>query len=303
MRLEAPAAAEGGVAAVLASLALQGACAPRDGSHVIFVDLTRLPLAVYAASRARMASTSDFFAGLFGEHGGGDAVYAVCAQGAEPAGMCRLPLPVPAAFQWLVPYLDSASDRELLGALGRNPYQLDCNDACAVLSNALFLGVADTAVRAIILRVIVPGDFRDDTPPAEELAFADNFRPDRLSPEAMESTLRTLRDEGLADPLSLAAAVLRWADRGGWGAEQSARLRQLLDALAPLEELSADDFYMLADTHVSSEVLDAAIPASLTRKRMLALQDDFVRKLEEAERTLNARLERENAELARHDYE
>ena len=103
----APAAVDDGVAAVLAGLAAQSSGAPRDGSHVIFVDLTRLPLAVYIAGRERMASTSVFFGGLFGEHGGGGGAYAVCTEGDEPAGMSRLPLPVPSAFVWLVPYLDS----------------------------------------------------------------------------------------------------------------------------------------------------------------------------------------------------
>lgn len=31
---------------------------------------------------------------------------------------------------------------------------------------------------------------------------ADNFRPDILSPEALEATLRTIRDEGTTPPLS-----------------------------------------------------------------------------------------------------
>ena len=69
-----------------------------------------------------------------GEHGAAAAAYAVCAEGDEPAGMCRLPLPVPSAFQWFVPYLDSGDLDLEVRALGRDFNALSYNDAAGCLA-------------------------------------------------------------------------------------------------------------------------------------------------------------------------
>lgn len=275
LRTEAPAAVSQGnaaaLAAVLAGLATQRFDKKRDGAHAIFVDLTRLPFASYVASRSRLASNSVFFAGLLGDEAamGAPAAYAVCAEGAEPCGLRRLPLSVPAAFQWLLPFLDSGD----LGFLRALRKQLNCNDACGLLGCALFLGLSTSAIDVIITEVLVPPD-HGDFDFRLSLACAENFRPDILPPEAMESVLAAFEEREFATPCELAEAVLRWAHRGGWGVAQSARLQQLLDAVAPPAKLSAETFCTLAKMDALRELLVIAFP-SLTCKHLLNFQKEL----------------------------
>ena len=264
----------GDLAAVLSCFA-QGAQGGDARGHisVVFVDSTRSPPAVYAAGREQLACTSVFFAGLFEDvpAQGGDGArsdanatgpFAVCAAGAEPSGLRRLPLPAPAAFHSLLPYLNTG-DEAKLRALGAQPAPLSCDDACAVLANASFLGLPAPAVDCIMADVLAPR--------WPDLAEAANFRPELVSQDALSLLMRVLAERGAASDLSKAQGVLKWAHRGGWGAEQSAQLRQLLDAVGPTAALSTDDGLALAKTPVSNELLDVALPAAELRQRMLQL--------------------------------
>jgi hypothetical protein len=262
------------LAAVLAGLALAAlpADARRDGADVVFVDSTRAPLAVHAADRARLARASVFFAGLFAAADGGDAceapgaaavaVFAVGQAGGtqDTPGLRRLPLPAPGAFHHLLPYLDSGELAALraLAALG-----LSCDDYCALLANASFLGVGAAAIDVLVADLLAPLWPR--------LADAAGFRPDTVSPDALELLLRELARRDAVDGLAAAQTVLRWAHRGGWGGAQSALLRQLLDTVAPLASLSAEAMCALAQTAVSRELLDVALPAAAAREHMAAL--------------------------------
>lgn len=262
------------LASVLASMALsaQSSGALRDGAHVIFVDSARKRASVYGADCERLASNSVFFAGLFEPADGGKsdrpAAFAVCDAGRELSGMRRLPLPAPSAFQLLIPYLDSG-DVSVLRALGggARPHALSCNNACAVFSNACFLGVSEAAEDAIMTDILVPLWPR--------LADFDHLCPDLFSAGALEKLLRVLAERGLVNALGASRTVLLWAHRGGWGATQSRELVSMLDRVAPLSMLSSDDICKLAKVGVPRELLDIALPAEAMRARIAVLMEQL----------------------------
>ena len=73
----------------------------------------------HSSYRRVVACTSVYFAGLFEDvdaQGGNGArsdatgPFAVCAAGSEPSGLRRLPVPVPAAFHSLLPYLNTGDE-------------------------------------------------------------------------------------------------------------------------------------------------------------------------------------------------
>lgn len=259
----------GDLAAMLSCLGL-GACGGGVPVHgVAFVDATRSPPVMYAAVRAQLVRTSVVFAGLLEDVPavGGDTadgpLFVVCAPGSEPSGLRRLPLPAPAGFHRLLPYL-STGDEAKLRALGAQPAPLSPDDACAALANASFLGVDAAAVMLLLTEVLAPL--------WPDLAGAANFRPELVSPDVLAPLLRVLEERFFASPSAMAQAVLTWAHRGGWGAEQGAALRKLLDdTVGPVADRSSDYALAVAQTPVSSELLDAALPAAEARKRMLDL--------------------------------
>jgi hypothetical protein len=136
------------------------------------------------------------------------------------------------------------------------------------LANALFLGVPAAATDVILESWLAPL--------WPKLADAAAFRPDVVSPDALEALLHVLAKRGALDGLTAAQTVLRWAHRGGWGAPQSARLNQLLDAVAPRATLSAEAACALAQTAVSRQLLDVAVPADAARGHMVVLATQLV---------------------------
>lgn len=261
-------------AAVLANMALsaQSSGALRGGAHVIFVDSARTPATVYAADRERLASNSVFFAGLFepadGSENGRPAVMVVCDSGHEPTGLRRLPVPVPSAFHYLIPYFDSG-DVTVLRALGAQPYALSCEDACAVFSNACFLGVPEAAEDILLTDVLLPL--------WPLLADCDRLCPDLISAGGLEKLLSELEQRDLLPYLNATRTILLWAHRGGWGAAQSAKLQPMLESMAPLSELSSEDICTLAKVRVSRELLDIALPAEAMRARIAGLVEQLAK--------------------------
>jgi hypothetical protein len=247
---------------------------PSSGAHrykgprIVFWDSACKPAAVYGADRERLAHTSIFFAGLFEPDAGNlsnrPTAFAVCAAGREQRGMRRLPLPVPSAYHYLVPYLDSGS-LTLLRALGTRFNALGCDDACAVFANACFLGVSEAAEDVILTDVLAQL--------WPTLASSDRMCPDFVSAGALEKLLRLLAVRGWASKLQAARTVLMWAHRGGWGAPQSAQLQLVLDKVAPLSDWSSEDICTLTQT-APREMLDvalAALPAEALRKHLTAM--------------------------------
>ena len=92
-----------------------------------------------------------------------------------------------------------------------------------------------------------------------KLADAAAFRPDVVSPDALEALLHALAKRGAVDGLMAAQTVLRWAHRGGWGAPQSARLNQLLDAVAPRATL-ADSASSVSVRSLSTSATSIEVP-------------------------------------------
>ncbi len=270
------------LASVLASMALsaQTSGALRDSAHVIFVDSARTPASVYGANCERLASNSVFFAGLFEPADGSEsdrpAALAVCDEGCEPRGLrrWRLPVPVPSAFHYLIPYLDSG-DVAALRALGA-PNAVDCNDACAVFADACFLGLPEAAEDVIMTDVLVPLWPR--------LADSDHLCPDLVSADGLVKLLFELKQRGLVSHLDAVRTILLWAHRGGWGAAQSSKLHSMLARVASLSLLTSEDICKLAKIGVSRELLSVALPADTLCARIA----DLVEQLAKASRRNDA---------------
>jgi len=270
------------LAALLASLALAAQPAGAQGrvADVVLIDNTRVPMAVHAASGANLAAASVFFAGLLADGnapGSAPAVFVVSAAGCEPsAGVSRLPLPAPAAFHHLLPFLDSAGLNA--GAL-KALRTLNCDDACAVFANASFLGVGAGALDVLIVMLSRLWPSLIDAP---------GFSPDFVSPDALQHLLRVVFAGSIdtralltgefssANAVSATQAVLRWAQRGGWGAAQSDRLRQLLRAVGPAPTSAEGLAQVVQTVGVSDALLDVVAPAPAARKHMATLHRDLL---------------------------